>query len=360
MFSQKLKPPTALVIGSVLVDIIVDSPQDSSLEDQIGKIDRLRLGGCAFNIFKNLRHLNVNAQILTALKKDSPLRVFVELAIRNSGARRSIVLKSSANHEGIFVAFVDNGKSYKAVTSTVVDYTHVDFSSYEKILKISDVIVIDMSLTQSQIEQLIRLSLRYGVPIVCNGTSDGRVKKLRMLPEKNLRLHSLVCSEGEAMSLFEDSIEKIVSCKPSDLCRLACCDFVLITRGAKGYVQFDARSDAPRFEPAPHLNEKMTIQTTLGAGDALTACYAAELATSRLQERSFSFDHFVRLVGSRVPEILNTRGATEDSNIDLGSLGWLEKLNEPGKSLGIRSDHWQMVGAVFAVLAVLVALLIAK
>ena len=87
---------------------------------------------------------------------------------------------------------------------------------------------------------------------------------------------------------------------------------VAITQGEDGYWLF--KRGAPQSKHFSSVEDTTSIVSTIGAGDALTAAFAAETVSASNEGRDFSADKAFETFGRLFKSVSSEVGATEKSN----------------------------------------------
>jgi sugar/nucleoside kinase (ribokinase family) len=208
--------------------------------------------------------------------------------------------------ESIFIGQRSGSKLQDCVSSTSIQAVDLDYVKIESELHNAAIAVIDLSLSPSQIVAIAKLCRRTNTELFCNGTSDGRIGRLVGL--KDERLDVLICTEDEFTTLsgfeFSDAIEK----SNQEVCSKTFCRKLVVTRGEQGFVIFDPQEGSPSHRDAG--TDQSTVISTMGAGDALTACYTAVAFEARMTGRQFPTEAFYAEIRRFLPEVLQSKYAT--------------------------------------------------
>jgi sugar/nucleoside kinase (ribokinase family) len=298
----------AVIVGAVMADIIVtpENDADDNVRDKIGHIEKVVVGGCAFNMFWHLRKRNIECSLFSGFRESSPFAKLVDEAIRKAGGNPGFIKYSDAVPESIFIGERYASKMRKCISSTSIQDIDLDYVLIERELKDASIAVIDLSLSPSQIVAMSKLCKRTNTELLCNGTSDGRIGRLAGL--KGERLDVLICTEDEFEALTGSKFGEAVTRTNQEVCRQSFCRKLVVTRGERGFVIFDTLEQG-----AIHLEagtDQSSIVSTMGAGDAFTACYAAIAFEDIEIGREFTAEIFHAEVKRCLPDVLQSKYAT--------------------------------------------------
>lgn len=305
------KPRPILVIGSVLVDIIAKVANSDRKRDRIGEVNGFAVGGCAYNIFFTIKSLGVPVRLFTGINSGSPFRKKIIRKLKEVGGRDFELKLIDNAPEALFVAQRFGPHIIQAVSSTSIDKYEFPESWLKSNIGYASVVVIDLSLTALQIDSIISHVNTSNAELICNGTSDDRIVRLKDL--KNGRVNSLVCSEDEFTALTGLNWGAASKMTPSEVCRLAFCTRLVVTLGEKGFAMFDPLSDDDIPKHYPAGTDQSAIKSTMGAGDALTACFAVARFQDRTRGMKFSVDTFYGTVRKELPAILGVNYSTPNA-----------------------------------------------
>lgn len=302
------KPKPVVVIGSVMVDVVARVDSDAQRRDRIGTITSFAVGGCAYNMFYSLTSEQIPAKLVTAINDSSPFKTWLVEKIRDISKQSYEVKFVEGGPEAIFIAQRFGKKIIQAVSSTTIDKFTFTPEWVNRLLSGVKIIAIDLSLTSEQIDMLLVEAARNNAEVVCNGTSDDRIVRLKNLTKG--RVTSLICSEDEFIALTGMSWETAISMTSSDICHAAFCERLIVTRSEHGFSVFDPLLDNGRPRNFPAGTDQRAIRSTMGAGDALTACFAAARYQDINRGMKFSFDSFHNVVKAKLPSILGVEYST--------------------------------------------------
>lgn len=350
MFSRS-KQPKIGVIGSVLVDIIA-TPAQSQKEDSEGNVS-INIGGCAYNICYNLRKLNCKVSLFSVLKDESILTPFILNKLKQEKINHSFVFLDKTVPEGLFVSHAENKSSSKAVTSTCIDKAQLNFEKIRTFISKNDIIACDLGLSSAQLSTIIKICDKKGKKLICNGTSDGRINRITALDEGQ-KLYAIIMNSSQALTILPNFENLLEEEKYEEILLTSRAKNVIVTKSDKGMIRIDEAGECKRF-PA---STAPTVVTTIGAGDALTAC----VATASAGNNSDSFlgqnssTRFSSKFNQIMPDVLAEEGATKGSDalFDHGvvTMGYGRKKSH--KVLGIDRDVWMVSGILLAVIGLVI------
>ena len=336
------------VIGSILIDVIASTVDESS-RDAIGKVGSLNIGGCAYNISFYLRKLDLNVSIYSVLRNKSILTPFILNKLSKEKINRSNIDLRDDVPEGVFVAHQCGEEVERAVTSTCFDVSDLDLHKLESFVQSSDIIICDMGLSAEQLTCVMQYAGKVGKKVICNGTSDSRILHLQKLPSQT-RMFALIMNTAECARLLPGLDTLIKEGKFAEIRKSCRAKNIVVTKGKSGMLVIsgdDSIQNLPRIDVD-------NIVSTIGAGDALTACVAATSVDLGIDD-PLNLNNLSGLQAKMrtiMPIVLAEVGATRNSG-DLFDkrvvkFGYFEKPDS--KSFGIEREHWGLVGWITGIL----------
>ena len=341
-YSRKRNRPKIGVIGSVLIDIIAVS-NDHTKEDSIGEVASINIGGCAYNISYYLRQLKCRVSILTALKDRSILTPFIISKLRREGIFTNYIIVSEGIREGIFAAHQVGAEVKKAITSTCIDAVDIRQEFLERFVEDCDIVACDLGLDVREIASLLDIARERGLRVICNGTSDARVLRIKALANDK-RFYAVVLNRSEISALVPNYQELIDSGSAQSLREQCRADNVIITLGENGMLTVSADN---QFKPYPAV-QVGEVRSTVGAGDALTACITAACVRNEYSDilNIDELDDFAAKFREIMPGVLSVQGATRGSDAlfdgSVLSFGFASKTSK--NYLGVDRDVWMVLG----------------
>ena len=252
------------VIGAANIDIITKSkgkiiPGDSNPADV-----SLAAGGVARNIAAMLTLNDQKVNFIAAVGND-PLGSLLRKNCRDLGMNTdSWIIKSNAS-TGVYLAALKNdGEMYVAFNATAAPESirTADIMKYKELIKETDLLVLDLNLTEKILGTI--LTLRGDRPVIIDAVSVAKVKRIENLLEK---VDILKMNRLEAECLTGITLET------KERVKQACYNLinrgvnrVFITLGMAGVCVADKNYKAI-FVPAIPL----VVRDVTGAGDAFTA-----------------------------------------------------------------------------------------
>lgn len=341
-FSQKTTRAKIGVVGSILIDIIASTEDEGAL-DATGKVEALNIGGCAYNISFYLRKLGAQVGIFSAVRDRSPLTPFIIRKLQTEKIDRRWIRFDADVPEGLFVAHKTGTDVTRAVTSTCIDSVSVEPDEISEFVKSYDLIVCDMGLNVDQLGHVLKAGRRYKKHVICNGTSDSRIEKIRHLTNVP-PFFALVMNQAESKRLIPNLDELLLNERHGQIRKIAHAKNVIITRGALGMLCIDL-DDNIRHYPPVSVRE---IKSTIGAGDALTACVAMS-ALDQEENAVLSLDtigdfdaHMENIMPIALAEMGATRGSAFLFDRRVVKYGFKERKDNT--FLRVDRGHWAMAG----------------
>lgn len=353
-FFQRKQQPRAGVVGSVLIDIIASTDEENRL-DAVGRVATLNIGGCAYNIAYYLRQLKFQVSLFTVLKDRSILTPFIIRKLEREKIGRRFIFFDRDVPEGVFVAHHRGQQVDRAVTSTCVDAADLDLARLEEFISRCDVVACDMGLSVQQLSNVLEGAGRLRKNVICNATSDSRVTRIKGL-HADRTMFALVMNADEARCLIPDLDTLLKRKKYSEIRRLAHARNVIITQGADGVICVTSDDELCRYAPINVPN----VQSTVGAGDALTACVVASSVSLEpggvlCLDRLGDFDSHMRGI---MPIVLTQPGATRHSAelFDKGMVAYGYEGKRDSLLWRIDRAHWALIAAWLSIILAFIGL----
>lgn len=265
----------AVVVGAVIVDIWGRSFRALTMRDSNPGEVRLSLGGVGRNIAHNMRLLDMNVQLLTALGGDAWARqieescretgIGLDLAVRLPGLRTSTYVSISGPDGDMDLAVCDT-EIARYITPAVIE-RNLD------VLNAAELVVFDGNLAP---EAMDCLSLRCTAPLFADPVSAA--KAVRLIPFLD-RIHTIKPNAMEAEALTGESRPESAA---AALIR-AGVRRVFVSDGANGM----AAAQGPDMIRVPCCAARLVNAT--GGGDAAMAALCRGFLDGRGLEESARF-----------------------------------------------------------------------
>ena len=253
----------AAVLGALNVDIAARTDRALFPGDSCPGRVTLSFGGVGWNMARDLALLGAETVFCARLGRDGH-----EAAIRAEAARCGVSLAGctwteAENNRYVYIAGAD-GEPAAAVSDMRLCESQDGawVSSLGPVLEDADVLAADCNLPEAA---LSALAAGAEAPIVADGVSTAKCLRLRGILGA---IHTIKVNrtEAEALTGLADPEAALSALLEAGVCR------AVISLGARGILC--GEGDRRVFEPAPDI----TPVDTTGAGDALTAVFAAGLA----------------------------------------------------------------------------------
>lgn len=256
-----------LVIGASGLDI--KGRPHNHLEQATSNPGRVRnsFGGVARNIAENLARLEVDTVLLTAVGNDAPGDLILAQSAA-AGVDVSHVLQVDGASSGSYVAILDSSGDLSVAVS---DYEIIEHITPEFLRRCSDLfesaqlVVMDLNLSQSAVDEVVQLAHQYDVPLCVDPTSPAHAVKICQHLQ-NLYLIAPNASETTVLCGLEvpgydlDAAVDVAKQLNSLGVRIA-----IVTLGEYGVVYADGSGGG-------HIAaRKVNIVDSTGAGDAMSA-----------------------------------------------------------------------------------------
>ena len=284
-----------LVIGAVVIDKVVhvDSLPKTG-EDVYGSLEKIMVGGCAFNVQQIMEHLGISNILFAPVGKGSYSQI-----IRNEfkNLEISVMLEDNSNDNGWNISFVEkNGErtfltipgietEWKKEWFYSINLREFDFiylSGYE-LEWLSGEVLVEKILKQKSTETKV---------VFDPGPRVSFIDKTVL--ESLLKAGTIVhCNESEITALYPGEQLENAARKLQDVTG----ETVVVTLGGKGcfYLENDRRSGNVAAE-------QVTVVDTIGAGDAHTGAFISGLA------RGFSIKDACKLANEISAEVVQKSG----------------------------------------------------
>ena len=352
-FSRKNKRRKIGVCGSILIDVIAATDDELSA-DAIGEVGSLHIGGCAYNMAYYVRKLGLDVSVFSVLRNRSVLTPFILKKLQKEGIQRRFIKLEDDIDEGIFVAHRVGTDVTRAVTSVCFGTKPIDEKQFRQFVSEVDLVLCDFGLSADQLNVVLSICAEKEVKVFCNGTSDSRIKQLQSIDESK-RMFALVMNAKESQSALGDLANNITDENADEIRSICRAENVIITMGSQGMKI--VRSD----NKVKQLGAVSVAKTssTVGAGDALTACAAASsISFSRDAVLDISIQggsQFEADLKNVMPKVLSTEGATSDSHalfdpsvVRYGFRGKTAFKQDP-VLLYLKRENWVSVGVMLGI-----------
>lgn len=256
---------------------------------------RISVGGVGRNIAENLARLGVNTFLLSVVGDDDSGRSILECT-RAGGVNVEHVLVQAKSRSAAYLAVLDE-EGRLAISVDDMEIVKSITSQYiyqrRRLIRDSDMVVMDANLLTSTIRSLLKVARRYRVPVCADPTSTSLAMRLREhLPElymvtPNVAEAEVLCETGisnrdEALQAAKKLVAMGVEVAIVTLAEMGVC---YATTEVSGHV--------------PAIRREIVDLT--GAGDAMTAGIVFGLLNE------FSIDEAVRLGVSAASLTLSCR-----------------------------------------------------
>jgi hypothetical protein len=256
---------------------------------------------------------------------------------------------------------------YGAVTSTCVSSCELDYDRIAEIAARAVCFVMDCSLSEAQINNLVKIAKERQCQVIFNGTSDGRVAILQKIAGWKVPIDLLVCNAKEYSALCGLSADELNSLTPEVICEKAQSKTVVITFGEKGYTVFQRDERLPSQYPA--IVKPQDVVSTVGAGDALTAAFALEVIRACRDGRDLEPQRAFKIFSELFQIVSSVVGSTakSESLYDHSVLPPPRGVRESYRTLWLSKHFWNrwsapigMIGMLATIVSVAIPLLPAK
>ncbi len=308
---------TVLVVGSVLLDVIATYKEDTPPNqiDITGTLDAYRIGGKAYNVAHNLVSLGCRTRLMTYLSGKSFSTSFFRKKLQEEGLLGDFVFFRNNLPEGAFVAHRRGSVVERAVTSTVIQIVNIPLGVIEKALEGVKLLVLDCSLSPSQISAFCKSAKQKSLGIIILGTSDSRVPSLLFSELDPYSIDVLILNKAEFRALCKkvaklgsnraifDDPRKLTKETIIDICNNFYATNVIVTLSEDGMVILDKAGGSQSFDGP---SKGQPVISTTGARDALSAVVAGHY----LNNSGFDWAKVNREIRPRVLSTLLFQGAT--------------------------------------------------
>ncbi|MEL8055452.1 MAG: PfkB family carbohydrate kinase, partial [Pseudomonadota bacterium] len=196
----------------------------------------------------------------------------------------------------------------RAVTSTSIDQVSIDDLNISNFISNKSAIVCDLGMNANQLSVVLDEAGKSSIPVICNGTSDGRISRIQNI-YSTTKFYALVMNRSEAKTIIENFSVNYASKNAKNICEQCHASAVVITLSERGMLTL-FEDGSVREHPAYSTT---SIVSTVGAGDAMTACLTAAVASRISQNDSLEYNELDDCFGKMkriMPTVLSIEGST--------------------------------------------------
>jgi len=252
----------ALVVGAVLLDVVGkpgDNQKNSS--DKIGNVG-LSVGGVAFNIAANLKHMGVKVNLITSLRKSSPISKIIKNYLMDNGIGTGFIIEKEDIQESVYMAIGPSADDYPRLTSSSIQWVVLfDDSKIKRAVRDSDMVIADTNLSHRQISTLKQICCDLGKPFCVVVASDAKATRVMEAdsPAFKYKIVSMNIDEARKIKISLPDPVSLKGDRPA-----INSEIVVVTCGESGaYVFMDAQW---RYISPPEVDK---VVNRSGAGDVL-------------------------------------------------------------------------------------------
>ena len=325
------RKPHIVVIGSAHMDVLGDFRKS-----EIKRIDRegevfCSIGGTGFNIAVNLANqAGVSVSLYTHLRTSSPITTMVIERLKQEGVKTALVFTDpTIDVDSGFIAHRADGELISAVSSMPLEKVTLRKKTLSVAISKAALVLAECNLSDTQLAQIIKMCATYDKKLIIGGVSESKCLRLKVAVINGTEpttIFAFVINIKEAKALFGGPFNSSCHDEVINICAMVKSQTVVVTDGVNGWTVCHADGRAEKFL-APNVPG---VSSTSGAGDALTAAIAHEVATHELTDWAQTkpkIHHFVSCV-------LKKKVA---SGADLSSIETLGAAYNRG--LGFKVEH---------------------
>lgn len=306
MFSKK----ELLVIGGVHIDILADySVKDKHKSDKVGNIS-FSIGGTAFNLIANLVHRNIKISLCTVLNEDSQFTPHIFYKMREMKVSPDYIQTIKSDDLSAFVALREEGELVSAVTSNLIEKSHLEYAVLEKAISEHELVVADCNLSAFQLSDILKICNYRRKPVIIAVVSDSKVERICNL-DARFTVDLVAMNIFEAMVFFGAKDQAEVEERLMDK-RYSNFQTMVVTLGKEGFMVKTAEGNLRKF-PAHEIGN---VRSSTGAGDALLAC----IIYSKFEDKQIDWDKCYTKIGFFLKETLSNSTASYNSLIFLNRI----------------------------------------
>lgn len=269
MDSESRKPPEAVVVGAMSLDILAMAETSADTDDSTPGTVRLVAGGVGRNIAEGLARLSVSCRLHSLIGQDLSGDQVLAFC-RSAGLPTDRVVRDQKGSTAVYIAMNNNNGS---LLHAVADMSLIErcrpehFPHLQSDINHCDVCIVDANLPEAVIAWIVGHAA--ATPVVAEAVS---VSKCQRLVRVLSRLDLLKVNLKEAATMARAD----TSHSPEQLAAMLLktgLKSVLITLGAGGVLY--ASMEPGRFSSTRYPSTASIINSVNGAGDALLAGFIA-------------------------------------------------------------------------------------
>lgn len=248
------KPRQIFIAGSAQLDII-STMQEQNLVNGYQAFGKtvFGFGGVAYNTAVNLRSLDVDVTLMTAMN-NSPMSQMLRAQMAQYGVRSHILVDEDLP-ESVYNGHFFEGEEINFVCSNTDQLVTFDEKFIRKGMKGASSAIINCSLNVESLNNCVDIANKLDIPVFMAGVGDAMAKRIKMIEGQ---LECVFLNTSEMVSLVTEfdglSWQEVVNHFNAKF---------IVTRGAEGVSYLRPNDEEIRY----HLQAEKEKGTALGAGD---------------------------------------------------------------------------------------------
>ena len=336
-----------LVVGSVHLDVIGVTDDDSSNIDKIGGL-KFSVGGAAFNIAANLASKKVEVALLSTVRSQSYGESLIKAELLKRHILRKFIVRNPFFGESGFVAHMrkegPNGVEVltSAISRMAIEEVALDHSKLDEAIKWSSVVAIDANLNERQIKQIATICHDRKKPLLVCCVSESKVKRVYGLWDSEEPHFSVVFMNGNEAAKAGFGLGAVENDKSLQhkMLKAFSAHHIMITEGGQGYWVISAQANStPTCTRFASIHPRVVV-STLGAGDVLFASVVA-------MGRRINWEEHANTIGDYLMPVLASNSAAPEVAVSKFNVSAEEMLSGDSFCFGLicLSVGFLLVGA---------------